>query len=62
MNAAVTNWAAYVDAMAALHRLPLDDERRAAVIQQLAGIETLARSFVDFPLPAETEPAPVFRP
>jgi hypothetical protein len=62
MNAPTMNWPAYVDAMAALHSLPLDDARRAAVIQQLAAIELLARQFVDFPLAPEIEPAPVFRP
>lgn len=56
------DWPAYVDAMAALHRLPLDDTRRAAVIQQLAQIETLAQRFTDFPLEPDVEPAPVFRP
>ena len=48
--------------MAALQHLPLDATRRAEVIQQMAQIETLARRFVDFPLEAEVEPAPVFRP
>jgi hypothetical protein len=56
------NWPSYVDAMAALQHLPLDATRRAEVIQQMAQIETLARRFVDFPLEAEVEPAPVFRP
>jgi hypothetical protein len=55
-------WAVYVDAMAALQRLPLDDARRAEVIRQMANIEILAQRFMDFPLEAELEPAPVFRP
>lgn len=62
MSAAAFDWPAYVDAMAALQRLPLDEQRRAEVIRQLASIETLAQRFMDFPLEAEIEPAPVFRP
>jgi len=56
------DWPSYVDAMAALHRLPLDAERRAEVVRQMSNIETLARRFMDFPLEPEVEPAPVFRP
>jgi hypothetical protein len=56
------DWPRYVDVMAALQGLPLNAERRTAVIQQLATIETLARQFTDFPLEPEIEPAPVFRP
>jgi Protein of unknown function (DUF4089) len=55
-------WTAYVDAMSALQRLPLDDARRAEVIRQMGNIEFLAQRFMDFPLEAELEPAPVFRP
>ena len=62
MSNDATDWAGYVDAMAALQRLPLNDARRAAVIEQLINIESLARRFVDFPLPVDVEPAPVFRP
>jgi Protein of unknown function (DUF4089) len=61
VSADAFDWPAYVDAMAALQCLPLDAERRAAVIEQMIHIETLARLFVDFPLEAELEPAPVFR-
>jgi hypothetical protein len=56
------DWPSYIDAMAALHELPLSPERRGEVIRQMMHIETLARRFVDFPLEAEVEPAPVFRP
>jgi Protein of unknown function (DUF4089) len=56
------DWASYVDAMAALHDLSLTPERRTEVIRQMIYIETLARRFVDFPMEAEVEPAPVFRP
>ena len=56
------NWPAYIDTMAALHRLPLNGERRAEVVRQMAHIETLAQRFVNFPLESEVELAPVFRP
>jgi Protein of unknown function (DUF4089) len=62
VNAESYDWPSYVDAMAALQRLPLDAERRAQVVRQLIQIETLAQRFVDFPLAPELEPAPVFRP
>jgi Protein of unknown function (DUF4089) len=62
VSAEVFDWPSYVDAMSALHRLPLDAERRAEVVRQLINIETLAQRFMDFPLEAEIEPAPVFRP
>jgi hypothetical protein len=56
------DWPSYVDAMAAAHHLQLDSERRAAVLQQMTNIEVLARRFLEFPLEAEVEIAPVFRP
>ena len=62
MNAEAFDWPAYVDAMSALQRLPLDAARRAEVVRQLANIESLAQRFMDFPLAPEVEPAPVFRP
>jgi hypothetical protein len=62
MNAEPFDWPAYVDRMAALHGLRLDEARRAEVVRQLERIEALARRFVDFPLAAEVEPGPVFLP
>lgn len=56
------DWHAYVDTMAALHRLPLDAARREEVVRQLLNIEALARRVADFPLDADIELAPVFRP
>ena len=55
-------WANYVDTMAALHGFALDAGRRAEIIVQLQRIEVMAQQLEDFPLPAEIEPAPVFRP
>lgn len=55
-------WADYVDNMAALNGFQLDAGRRAEIVVQLQRIEVMARQLEDFPLPAEVEPAPVFRP
>jgi Asp-tRNA(Asn)/Glu-tRNA(Gln) amidotransferase C subunit len=52
----------YVDAIASLHRLRLDDARRAEVIAQLERIRTLAALVLDFPLEDPIEPAPRFEP
>lgn len=56
------DWSAYIDTMTTVHALRLDAERRAAVLQQMTNIEVLAHRFLDFPLEAEVEIAPVFRP
>lgn len=62
MKAASFDWPAYVDSLAALNGLQLDGARRAEVVRQLERIEALARRFTEFPLDAEVEPGPVFRP
>ena len=62
MNSDDFDWAAYVDRMAALNGLTLDAGRRAEVVLQLRRIDALAQRFLDFPLEAHLEPAPVFRP
>jgi hypothetical protein len=51
---------AYVDAAAELLKLPLPPEWRDSVIRNLQVNIELAATFVDFPLPDEAEPAPVF--
>jgi hypothetical protein len=55
-------WASYVDDMAALNGFELDAGRRAEIIVQLQRIEVMAQQLADFPLAADVEPAPVFRP
>jgi len=50
----------YVDAAAELLKLPLPPEWRDSVIRNLQVNIELAATFVDFPLPDESEPAPVF--
>jgi hypothetical protein len=53
--------ATYVDAAAALMGLPLDPAHRPGVILNLERIAEMAGLVMEFPLPEETEPAPVFR-
>jgi hypothetical protein len=52
----------YVDAAAALVGLDLDPEHRPGVILNMERIAAMAALVMDFPLPDETEPAPVFHP
>ena len=52
----------YLDATLGLHGLVLDDTRRRDVEKQLRLLESMARLIEDFPLPADVEPANIFRP
>jgi hypothetical protein len=54
--------AAYVDAVALLVGLSLDPAHRPGVILNLERIAEMAGLVMAFPLPDDTEPAPVFRP
>jgi hypothetical protein len=53
--------AAIVDAMAPLLGLSIDPAWRGEVAMNLVVIANAARLVLDFPLPDELEPAPVFR-
>jgi len=53
---------AYVDAAAALIGLTIDPAHRPGVVVNLERIAQLAALVMEFPLPDEAEPAPVFRP
>jgi hypothetical protein len=50
----------FIDAAACLLDLPIDPAWKDAVKRHLEVTLRLAASFADFPLPEETEPAPVF--
>ncbi len=52
----------YVDAAAALIGLPLEPADRPGIILNLQRIAEMAALVMAFPLPGETEPAPVFLP
>ncbi len=62
MNGKAVDWDQYIAAMAALNGLTLDGERRAEVARQLERIAAMAQQLTEFPLDAEVEPGPVFRP
>jgi hypothetical protein len=53
---------AYVDAAAALIGLPIDPAHRPGVVLNMERIAQMAALVMEFPLPDEIEPAPVFRP
>jgi hypothetical protein len=54
--------AAYVDAAAALIALPIDPAHRPGVVLNMRRIAEMAALVMAFPLPDETEAAPVFHP
>ena len=53
---------AYVVAAAALIGLTIDPAHRPGVVANLERIAQMAALVMEFPLPDEAEPAPVFRP
>lgn len=54
--------AAYVDQAAAITGLPIPPEYHASVVENFERIAAIAQLVLDFPLPEETEIAPVFVP
>lgn len=52
----------YAERAAAAIGLPLAAERKAAVAQQLGVMLAAAALVLEFPLPDDVEPAPVFEP
>jgi len=54
--------ARHADETAAALGLPLAADHRDGVLDNLAILLTASRLFMEFPLPDEIEPAPVFRP
>ncbi|PYN30228.1 MAG: DUF4089 domain-containing protein [Candidatus Rokuibacteriota bacterium] len=53
---------AEVERLAALLGLPIEPESRAVVAEIFTGLLTAARLLAELPLPADAEPAPIFRP
>ena len=51
-----------IDALAAALGMPIPPECRAGVLQNWALMHALAQTFVEVELPADAEPATVFRP
>ena len=53
---------AYIAVAAALIGLPLDPEHQCGVALNLRRIAEMAALVMEFPLPDEAEPAPIFTP
>jgi len=53
---------AYLDSAAELIDLPIDAAHRPGVLLNLERIAQMGALVMDFDLPDETEPGPVFRP
>jgi len=51
---------ALVDSSATALDLPLAAEHRPGVIEHFTRLSVVAQTVIEFPLPEETEPAPVF--
>lgn len=51
----------YVKVALSLQGMEVDKQRLASVIQQFALLTSMANGFLDEPLPAELESAPVYR-
>ena len=56
------DWEAYLDHMTALVGTTVPDQYRAEVIAYLQLTHSIAQPMLDFELPEDPEPAPVFRP
>ena len=56
------DWEAFLDHMAALVGTTVPEQYRAEVIAYLKLTRTIAQPMLEFELPEDTEPAPVFRP
>lgn len=58
----VLNAAAYAEAASAMVGITIDPAHRPGVEQNLELLQRMAQLVMSFPLPEETEPAPVFTP
>ena len=52
----------WVDTVAPTIGLPIAPEHRPGVVANLGAIAAMAELVMDFALPDDTEPAPIFRP
>ena len=56
------DWEAFLDHMSVLVGTTVPEQYRAEVIAYLKLTRTIAQPMLEFELPEDTEPAPVFRP
>lgn len=52
----------FVEVMSEIVGLPISPEYRESVVANMERIQTVAQAVLEFPLPDEIEPAPVFEP
>lgn len=52
----------FVNQAAALIGLPIPDEYHQSVVENFERITAIAQLVLEFPLPEDTETAPIFRP
>lgn len=62
MNNKKFNTAEYVDQTALLLNLNLPEEYRDGVVTNFERIQIIAKLVLEFPLPEDIEPAPIFEP
>lgn len=62
MTNPISDPTAYVDQAAALIGLPIPSEYHQSVVENFERIAAIAQLVLEFPLPEETEIAPVFEP
>ena len=62
MTEPISNAAAYVDQAATIVGLPIPPEYHQGVVENFERITIVAQQVMDFPLPEDTEIAPVFEP
>ncbi len=62
MTEPISNAAAYVDQAAAVVGLPIPPEYHQSVVENFERIAIVAQQVMEFPLPEDTEIAPVFEP
>lgn len=62
MEVSALDPAVYVEQTAALLNLPLQPEHQPGVVENFARIQAIASLVIEFPLPADLEPAPIFQP
>jgi hypothetical protein len=61
-SAAAADWGGYADRVAGALGLPLDPAHRGGVLQCLQRTAAVAAPLLAYPLPDDSEPAPVFAP
>jgi len=62
ISARIADYTTYVEQTACLLELDLPNDYRDSVIENFAQLSAIAQQVMEFPLPSDTEIAPVFKP